>query len=304
MKPGRFSQGGVAQLTYAYDAMGRRISKTVGSGTPTQYLYDGANGVQETQGSSVNPILVGLGVDERFARNDVTGRTYFLSDAINSTIGLTNSSGTIQNTYSYDPYGNTTQSNASFTNSYQYTGREADTPRLSYYRARYYSPMMGGFISEDPLGFGGGQPSFYAYVGGDPLSYIDPMGLNPFMSALDAIGYDTKCKRDALGKFLLNMTPILGTGISVWNMLNGDGGAGELFDSSGTTADQAGDALGRAAASGRAQAAALRKAGMYNAQQNLLNATANADRDVGELLSKTGTVFAAVSWGFNIYDFQ
>lgn len=164
-------------MSYVYDAMGRRISKTVGSGTPTQYLYDGVNGVQETQGSTINPILVGLGVDERFARNDTTGRTYFLSDAINSTIALTNSSGAIQNTYSYDHYGNATQSNATLTNPYQYAGRETDTAGLYYYRARYYSPMMGSFISEDPARFAGGQLSFYAYVDGNPLNYIDPYGL-------------------------------------------------------------------------------------------------------------------------------
>ena len=66
-----------------------------------------------------------------------------------------------------------------FTNPYQYTGREADSPGLYYYRARYYSPMIGGFISEDPLTFGGGQLSFYAYVGSDPLGRIDPYGLTP-----------------------------------------------------------------------------------------------------------------------------
>ena len=159
------SQGGVAQLTYAYDALGRRVSKTVGSGTPTQFLYDGANAVQETFGSTVNPILVGLNMDERFARNDASGRAYFLTDALNSTIALTSTTGAIQNTYSYDPYGNTSQSGTGFTNPYQYTGREADTAGLYFYRARYYSPMMGGFISEDPITFGGRQLSFYGYVG-------------------------------------------------------------------------------------------------------------------------------------------
>jgi RHS repeat-associated protein len=174
----QISQGGVAQLTYSYDAMGRRISKTVANGTPTQYLYDGANAVQETVGSTVNPILVGLNMDERFARNDASGRAYFLTDALNSTIALTSTTGAIQNTYSYDPYGNTSQSGTGFTNPYQYTGREVDSPGLYYYRARYYSPMMGGFISEDPTWFAGGQNSFYAYAGGDPISGTDPTGLD------------------------------------------------------------------------------------------------------------------------------
>ncbi|ONA33550.1 hypothetical protein AQ878_20915 [Burkholderia pseudomallei] len=176
----QISQGSTVEMSYSYDAMGRRIAKTANGGTATQFLYDGMNTVQETQGSTVNPIFIGLGIDERFARNDVTGRTYFLTDKLNSTIALTDPNGAIKQKYSYDPYGNVTPSDATtgFTNPYQYTGREADTAGLYYYRARYYSPMMGGFISEDPITFGSGQLSFYAYVGGNPLSYRDPFGLD------------------------------------------------------------------------------------------------------------------------------
>lgn len=174
----QINQGGATQLSFSYDALGRRTSKAV-QGPATQFLYDGSNAVQESQGSAINPILVGLGIDERFARNDVTGRTYFLTDMLNSTVALTDPSGAIRQKYSYDPYGSVTPSDATtgFTNPYQYTGREADSPGLYYYRARYYSPMMSGFISEDPIGFAGGQPSFYAYVGGNPLNRIDPLGL-------------------------------------------------------------------------------------------------------------------------------
>ena len=175
----QISQNGNVQLSYSYDALGRRVGKASSGGAVTQYLYDGINAVQETQGSTVNPILVGLGIDERFARNDVTGRTYFLSDMLNSTIALTDATGAIRQQYSYDPYGNVTPSDMTtgFTNPYQYTGREADSAGLYYYRARYYSPMMGGFIGEDPLGFAGGQASFYAYVDGNPLNDTDPLGL-------------------------------------------------------------------------------------------------------------------------------
>nr|WP_275577127.1 RHS repeat-associated core domain-containing protein [Dyella flava] len=172
------SQNGVAQLNYTYDAMGRRTSKAVQGGTPMQYLYDRFNAVQETQGSAVNPILTGLAIDERFARNDVTGRTYFLADGLNSTIALTDPTGAVKEQYSYDPYGSVTPSDTTtgFTNPYQYTGREADTAGLYYYRARYYSPLMGGFTSEDPARFFGGQLTFYGYAGGNPVMYRDPTG--------------------------------------------------------------------------------------------------------------------------------
>ncbi len=180
-------------MSYAYDGLGRRISKAVQGGTPTQFLYSGFNAVQETQGSAINPILIGPGVDERYARNDVTGRTYFLRDALGSTIALTDSTGAIREQYSYDPYGNTTSSDTTtgFTNPYQYTGREADASGLYYYRARYYSPPMGGFISEDPARSAGGQPSYYAYAGGDSIDYVDLLGLAQSLSYQNVSGGPT-----------------------------------------------------------------------------------------------------------------
>ncbi len=45
-----------------------------------------------------------------------------------------------------------------------------------YYRARYYDPQVGRFISDDPIPFGGAN-NFYAYVRNDPGNYIDPLGL-------------------------------------------------------------------------------------------------------------------------------
>ena len=180
------SQGGATQMSYAYDALGRRISKAVQGGTPTQFLYDGNNAVQEAQGSTINPILVGLGIDERFARNDVTGRTYLLTDLLNSTIALTDPNGAVKQQYSYDPYGNVTSSDMTtgFTNPYQYTGREADAPGLYYYRARYYSPMMAGFISEDPAQFVGKQLTFYGYGHADPVTYVDRTGQDPILALI------------------------------------------------------------------------------------------------------------------------
>jgi len=47
---------------------------------------------------------------------------------------------------------------------------------LYYYRGRYYSPSLKRFVSEDPMGLVAGLNE-YAYVGGDPISMIDPSGL-------------------------------------------------------------------------------------------------------------------------------
>ena len=149
------------------------------NGNAASYLYDGLNAVQETHGSTATSILTGLAVDQRFARTDLSGRTDFLSDALNSTVALTNSAGAIVEQYSYDPYGNTTASASGFDNPYQYTGRENDGDGLYYYRARYYAPAMGRFISDDPIGFAGGSNNFYAYTGDDPIDLRDSTGLLP-----------------------------------------------------------------------------------------------------------------------------
>ncbi len=45
-----------------------------------------------------------------------------------------------------------------------------------YYRARYYSPILGRFISKDPIGFSGGI-NLYAYVRNNPVNLRDPLGL-------------------------------------------------------------------------------------------------------------------------------
>jgi RHS repeat-associated protein len=67
------------------------------------------------------------------------------------------------------------------TSTLAYTGRELDNESgLYYYRARYYDPMAGRFLSEDPLGFKAGI-NFYAYVGNNPLNFNDPSGLRTYI---------------------------------------------------------------------------------------------------------------------------
>lgn len=56
-------------------------------------------------------------------------------------------------------------------------GRENDGTGLYYYRARYYNPGRSRFVSEDPIGFVGGDVNVYTYASNVPLVYIDPLGL-------------------------------------------------------------------------------------------------------------------------------
>ncbi|MGB8688108.1 MAG: RHS repeat-associated core domain-containing protein, partial [Microcoleus sp.] len=57
------------------------------------------------------------------------------------------------------------------------TGRELDSETGNYYyNSRYYDPQVGRFISEDTIGFGGGDANLYRYVGNSPTNYTDPSG--------------------------------------------------------------------------------------------------------------------------------
>ena len=120
--------------------------------------------------------LTGTGIDETLSRTDSTGSYSYLTDNLDSTLALTNSSGAISTSYNYEPYGNTTQTGSASTNALQYSGRENDGTGLYYNRARYYSPGYGRFIGEDPIGLLGGINN-YAYADGDPIDFYDPYGL-------------------------------------------------------------------------------------------------------------------------------
>jgi RHS repeat-associated protein len=112
-------------------------------------------------------------------RSDSTGTYTPITDALGSVLALANSSGTIVTQYGYTPFGGTSSTGATNTNSSQYTGRENDGNGLYYYRARYYSPSLHRFVSQDPRGFAGGGTNLYAYAGNTPTNLRDPSGQSP-----------------------------------------------------------------------------------------------------------------------------
>lgn len=166
---------GGASASFAYDGFGRRRSKAV-SGASTSFLYDGWNLVQELTGSTPTANLLTGGIDEFFTRTDGGGTSTLLVDALQSTLAVADASGTVQTQYAFEPFGATTTSGALSTNAAQFTGRENDLTGLSFYRARFYSPRLQRFVSEDPAGEIAGV-NLYAYVGNAPTNWIDPFGL-------------------------------------------------------------------------------------------------------------------------------
>ncbi len=85
------------------------------------------------------------------------------------------------NSYVYDSYGRTLTVFESAPQPFTYTGRELDSESgLYYYRARYFDPQTGRFISEDPIGFAGRDSNLYRYVINNPINSLDPFGLLQF----------------------------------------------------------------------------------------------------------------------------
>jgi RHS repeat-associated protein len=174
--------------SFQYDAFGRRARKTV-NGITTEFLYDGLTVVQEaSDGTPIASLLTGLGIDEYFVRTTANGSQIVLFDALGSTVGLLDVNGVLQTEYAYEPFGATTATGIASTNPFQFTGRENDASGLYNYRARYYSPTLRRFISEDPLGFAGGDINLYAYALSSPTNFTDPLGLSvDAISAADCL---------------------------------------------------------------------------------------------------------------------
>jgi RHS repeat-associated protein len=169
------SMSGSANATFLYDPLGRRVSKTIG-GVTTGFLYDGFNVAQELSGSTPTANLLTGGIDEIFTRTGATAEN-FLADGLGSTVATTDTTGAVATQYSYEPFGNTSATGSVSSNAFQYTGRENDGTGLFFYRARYYHPRTQRFISQDPIGFAGGDTNLYAYAFNSPTNFIDPSGL-------------------------------------------------------------------------------------------------------------------------------
>ncbi len=171
---------GGSTASFVYDAFGRRMKRTIGTSTVTQFVYDRLNPVQELNSSNgvTANLLTGLNFDEYFTRTASSTTSTPLADALGSTVGLvTAPNGPIATSYTYQPFGGMTTGGTGNTNPYQFTGRENDGTGLYFYRARYYSPSFQRFVSQDPIGFAGGSPNLYAYVANDPINLPDPVGL-------------------------------------------------------------------------------------------------------------------------------
>jgi RHS repeat-associated protein len=171
------SSGTSASL--AYDPALRLYEVTAGAST-TRFAYDGLDQIAEYDGSNalLRRHVHGPGVDDPivwYEGSGTTDRRFLGSDERGSIVSVSDGSGTMFALNSYDEYGIPGAANAG---RFQYTG-QAWLPELGmyHYKARIYSPTLGRFLQTDPIDVEGGV-NLYAYVGNDPVNFVDPLGLD------------------------------------------------------------------------------------------------------------------------------
>ncbi len=183
---------GLQVSQYLYDGRGRRIRKAVtNSGSldgVTTYLCRESQVFEERDGANqvVASYVYGNGIDAVLQRSGPSGTLFYHPDALGSTVAITGATGVVLERYRYEPFGlptflsadgQTIVPSSGFANGRLFTGREWEQEvELYYYRARFYDPSLGRFITRDPAGFVDGL-NLYQYVRSNPLRVGDPLGL-------------------------------------------------------------------------------------------------------------------------------
>jgi RHS repeat-associated protein len=158
---------------FVYDGNGRRVQEKLNSTLIKQWVWaDGAQPAEERNASNVvTKHFYGQG-------EQIGGTPYFFTmDHLGSIREMTDDSGVVQARYEYDPYGRRTKLSGSLDADLGFTGflYHAGTG-LSLALYRVYDPDLGRWLSRDPSGDDSGA-NLYAYVGGNPINALDPLGL-------------------------------------------------------------------------------------------------------------------------------
>jgi RHS repeat-associated protein len=185
----------VSTVAYSYDALGRRVSKRVSSGegpvVVESFVYDDQDLIVRFESGNVanrylhGPMSDQVLADEQVDSDGAVEQVYWaLADHVGSVRDLVHfdsESGisTVANHITYEAFGGIAEETAAAVDHiFGFTGRERDTESdLHYYRARYYDPAIGQFISEDPAGFAAGDVNLRRYVENDPINRVDPTGM-------------------------------------------------------------------------------------------------------------------------------
>jgi RHS repeat-associated protein len=170
--------------TYEYNALGDRTAVTLGVAR-TEYLVDPTGlgtivGEYGPGNTRIASYVNGLGLVSRVPGGNYVNSAYYDFDAVGNTVGLTDTTGTYVNRYSYLPFGETTVLAAALSNSFTFGGLlgvQANVGTGIAMRARVYDTATGQFTSNDPLGLAAGDFNFRRYVANAPTMDADPSGL-------------------------------------------------------------------------------------------------------------------------------
>jgi len=167
---------------YTYNAFGQRTRKVSGSDTFTyQYNLTGQLIAEYLNGQLVREYL--WANDEPLLQVEGGQSTWLTLDHLNTPRAGTNAAGTLvwrwdssgfgEGLPNQDPDGDGIYTNIRL----RFPGQFADDESGLYYNwNRYYDPGTGRYVTSDPIGLQGGINTF-GYVGGNPLFWIDPLGL-------------------------------------------------------------------------------------------------------------------------------
>ena len=147
------SQG---QVLFAYDAAGHLIGEYDGKGALTQ----------ETVWLGELPVAVLA----------PAGPLYVAPDNLGAPHQITNAAGQVVWSWAHDPFG-IGDPEGSFTYNLRFPGQYYDREtKLTYNYFRDYDPKLGRYTESDPIGIAGGTTT-YAYAGGNPANFVDPLGM-------------------------------------------------------------------------------------------------------------------------------
>ncbi|MCI0540979.1 MAG: hypothetical protein L0Z50_37740 [Verrucomicrobiales bacterium] len=172
-------------LDYLIDPRNRRVGKRVNGTLVRGWLYEAGFRVVaeiDDQNRVVSRFVYTQpsGTPAYFTRDGATFR--ILTDHLGSARLIVNSdTGDVAQRLDYDEFGRVLLDTNPGFQPFGFAGGHYDPDtQLVRFGARDYDPATGRFTTKDPVGFTGGGPNLYAYVGNDPINFVDPIGTGPF----------------------------------------------------------------------------------------------------------------------------